>query len=134
MIKYLLIFLGILDLLSFIQTIDLAWQNINNLSDLPVIQILAVLLIVSLLASGVLSILMKKSSLIIYYSQFLFKMAFFILTFGFVLNFIGFQNDTIFYKIIATVIMMLELGRLIYTIYVHRKYFTVKPPAANMPA
>jgi len=81
------------------------------------------LLIMSLVVSGVLSIMRKKISLIVYYFQFPLRITFVILTFGFLFKIFGFQYDTVGYQILLGVTVLLEITRLVITIKIHKKEF-----------
>jgi hypothetical protein len=65
--KNLLIAFGLLDILSFVQSYKIGVNMLNSIGQIPILSILEILLIVSLIASGIFSIMRKKVSLIIYY-------------------------------------------------------------------
>jgi hypothetical protein len=123
MIKYGLILFGIFDLLSFWRTYKIGLSMIDNLEHFPLISILEMVLILSLIVSGTLSILRNKSALIIYYFQFPLRLAFMVLTFGFLLKIFGLSYDSIMYKLILGLTYLLEVGRLGYTIVIHKRYY-----------
>ena len=123
--KNLLIVFGLIDLVSFIQTYKLGVSILDSIEHFPIMSILEILLIISLIASGVLSIMRKKISLIIYYFQIPLRIAFMILTFGFVLKIFGLQYDSVGYKVIVGITFLLELARLIFTIMIHKRKFNV---------
>ena len=81
--KNLSIVFGLLDLFSFVRTYKIGISMIDNIEHFPIMSILEILLIASLIASGILSILRSKISMIIYYAQIPLRLAFMILTFGF---------------------------------------------------
>ncbi|MBN1251000.1 MAG: hypothetical protein JXA16_02620, partial [Bacteroidales bacterium] len=62
-------------------------------------------------------------ALIIYYFQFPFKLAFMILTFGFLLKLSIIPQESILFKIILFTVFLLEFFRLIYSILIHKKYY-----------
>ena len=83
MTKRALILFGLLDLVSFVVTFKFVTKVIENIDRFSLLSIPEILLIVSLIASGVLSIMRKKISLIIYSCQFRLRVSFMILIFGF---------------------------------------------------
>ena len=93
------------------------------IENLSLISIPEMLLIISLVASGVLSIMRKKISLIIYYFQFPLRITFMILTFGFLLRILALQYDSVGYKILLGVTFLLEITRLIIIIMIHKKEY-----------
>ena len=121
--KNTLIVFGLLDLFSFVDTYKIGISMIDNIEHFPIMSILEILLIFSLIASGVLSILRKKISLIIYYVQFPLRLVYIILTFGFLLTLFGLQYDSIAYKILVGVVILLEIARLTFTIMIHKRKF-----------
>lgn len=132
MSKYILAIFGILDFISFIRTYKIGISRIDNIEHFPIMFMFEILLIISLLASGLFSIMNKKISLIIYYIQIPLRIAFMILTFGFLLEIFGLQYDSLGYKIIVAITFLLEITRLIFTIVIHRRKFrTQSMPAHN---
>lgn len=123
MSRIIMLMFGVLDLFSFIRTYEIGISMLDNIEHFPIMSILEILLIISLVASGVLSILRKKISLIIYYAQIPLRLAFMILTFGFLLKLFGLQYDSIGYKILVGITYLLEIARLTYTIMIHRRKF-----------
>lgn len=123
MTKRALILFGLLDLVSFVVTFKFVTKVIENIDRFSLLSIPEILLIVSLIASGVLSIMRKKISLIIYYCQFPLRVTFMILTFGFLFKLFGFQYDSVGYKILIWMTFLLEIVRLIITIIIHKKEF-----------
>lgn len=121
--KNLLIAFGLLDILSFIQSYKIGVNMLNSIGHIPILSILEILLIVSLIASGIFSIMRKKVSLIIYYIQFPFKLGFVILTFAFLFRLFGFQYNSNEYQILLWFIGLLEIARLIFTIMIHKRKF-----------
>ena len=97
----LLVLFGILDFLTVIQIYELLKNIFNKFYYLPIINTIEITIIISLLFSGTLSILQKKKALIIYYFQFPFKLAFMILTFGFLLKLSIIPQESILFKIIS---------------------------------
>lgn len=124
--KNILIAFGLLDLYSLIRTYKLGIKLLDNFEHVPILNSLEILLIVSLLVSGVLSIMRKKSALVIYYFQIPLRIIFMILTFGFLIKLFGFQYDSVGYKIMVIIASLLELVRLTYSIMIHKKEFKTK--------
>lgn len=123
MMNNLLIVFGLLDLFSFVRTYKIGINMFDNIEHFPIMSILEILLITSLIASGILSILRRKISLIIYYIQVPLRLAFMILTFGFLLKLFGLQYDSVGYKILVGITFLLEIARLTYTIMIHKRKF-----------
>ncbi len=123
MTKHILIVFGLLDLYSFARMYKFGIKMFDNIEHFPIMSILEILLIVSLIASGALSILRKKFSLIIYYVQIPLRIAFMILTFGFLLKLFGLQYDSVGYKILVGITFLLEIARLAFSIMIHKRKF-----------
>ena len=96
---------------------------LNSIGQILILSILEILLIVSLIATGILSIMRKKISLIIYYIQFPLKLGFVILTFAFLFRLFGFQYNSNEYRMLLWFIAFLEIARLIFTIMIHKREF-----------
>jgi hypothetical protein len=120
MTKKILFVFGLLDLLSFSITCRFLIKLFENLS---MFSIAEMLLIVSLIASGVLSIMKKRISLIIYYFQFPLRISFMILTFSFLNLIFALQYNTIGHRILFGVVTLFEIFRLVISIMVHRKEY-----------
>jgi len=123
MTKKTLVLFGLLDLVSFAVTYKFIIKAIENIEHFSLLSIPEILLIVSLIASGILLILRKKISLIIYYFQFPLRVIFMILTFGFLFDLFRFQYDSVGYKILVVTTFLLEVVRLIITIMIHKKEY-----------
>jgi len=121
--KNVLIAFGLLDLYAFIRTYKVGLKLLDNFEHFPIMNSLEILLIVSLVASGVLSIMRKKSALIIYYFQIPLRLTFVILSFGFLINLFGFQYNSIEYKVLIILTSLLEIARLTFTIMIHKREF-----------
>lgn len=121
--KNILIAFGLLDILSFVLSYKIGVNMLNSIGQIPILSILEILLIVSLIVSGIFSIMRKKVSLIIYYFQFPFKLGFVILTFAFLLRLFEFQYNSNGYQILLWFIGLLEIARLIFTIMIHKRNF-----------
>ena len=133
MLKNLLVLFGLFDLISFFRTFNIGFKLLNGTLKVEGLPILAYLLpmfeaalIATLLISGILSILKRKSSIILYYVQFPFKIAFMVLTFGFFLKIFGLPYNSISYLVIVIVVHFIEIIRLALTIQIHRKFYRAK--------
>lgn len=124
--KNLLIVFGLLDLISFVQSYKIGINMLNSIGQIPILSILEILLIVSLIASGIFSIMRKKISLIIYYIQFPLKLGFVILTFALLFKLFGLQYNSDGYRILLWIIVLLEIARLIFSIMIHKREFRNK--------
>jgi hypothetical protein len=80
------------------------------------------LLYFSLPISAYLHYKLRKSALIIYYIQFVFRLFFFSLSFGFILRINMLFNNPTLYKILAVIVLMLEITRFILSIKLHKKW------------
>jgi hypothetical protein len=118
-----LIILGILDLFSFSQTYKVGLILLDNFKYFPLMNSLEILLILSFMVSGVLSIMRKKIALVLYYFQMPLRLTFVILTFGFLINIFGFQFNSIGSKVMFILTFLLEIARLIFTIMIHKREF-----------
>lgn len=124
--KNLLIAFGLLDLISFVLSFKIGINLLNSIGQIPILSTLEIILIVSLIASGIFSIMRKKISLIIYYIQFPLKLGFVILSFAFLFRLFGFQYDSIEYRFLLWFIALLEIARLIFSIMIHKREFRNK--------
>lgn len=118
-----LIILGLLDLFSFSQTYKVGLILLDNFKYFPLMNSLEILLILSFMVSGVLSIMRKKIALVLYYFQMPLRLTFVILTFGFLINIFGFQFNSIGFKVMFILTFLLEIARLIFTIMLHKREF-----------
>ena len=118
-----LIILGLLDLFSFSQTDKVGLILLDNFKYFPLMNSLEILLILSFMVSGVLSIMRKKIALVLYYFQMPLRLTFVILTFGFLINIFGFQFNSIGFKVMFILTFLLEIARLIFTIMLHKREF-----------
>lgn len=118
-----LIILGLLDLFSFSQTYKVGLILLDNFKYFPLMNSLEILLILSFIVSGVLSIMRKKIALVLYYFQMPLRLTFVILTFGFLINIFGFQFNSIGFKVMFILTSLLEIARLIFTIMIHKREF-----------
>jgi len=130
MFKSFLVLFGLLDLINLIGAFKLGLKLLDTIFNPEgltffwiIYDVFEVVLIVSLLISGILSILKSKSGLIVFYIQFPFKLAFMILTFGFFLKMFEIPYESMIYKIMAFTVIALEVARLAISIKIHRRYY-----------
>jgi hypothetical protein len=141
-VKYILIALGTLDFVSFYRTYENgfnmflvgSWGELSASGPSDVIFTIVVtlnsILILSLIISGLLCIFRPRTSFLIYYFQIPLRLIFFTLTFGFILRLPGLQIDSWTYKIVLALVVILELLRLIFSIWTQRKYYRVGQTAS----
>lgn len=120
------IFFGLLDLLAFYKafpTLNRIFENYEVSSLIPSVRpAITVLLILSLLASGPLTIVGNRYGYVIYYFQFPLRLALLTgLTFGFVLIIYPGQQGTFSHGMTMASIFAAEAIRLMATIQAHRK-------------
>jgi len=121
--KKILIAFGILDLYSFYNTykhMPYVFDKYFGFSFLNTIIIVATL---SLLASGVLSMLTKKVAIYIYYFQLPLRVLLSIFTFGFLFRLFHNPNPSTNYYVLIAVVASFEIIRLLITIKIHHLYF-----------
>lgn len=117
---------GLLDLLAFYRgfpTLNRIFENYDVSALIPnVLPAITVLLIISLLVTGPLTIVGNRYAYIIYYFQFPFRLAFLTgLTFGFVLKQFPMQVGTFGHGMMMATVIAFEAIRLMLTIQTHRK-------------
>jgi hypothetical protein len=112
---------GLLDLFAFYRsfpTLNRIFENYDVSALIPnVLPAITVLLIVSLLVTGPLTIMGNKYGYVIYYFQFPLRLAFLAgLTFGFVLKFFPMQVGTFGQGMMMATVIAFEAIRLMLTI------------------
>lgn len=116
---------GLLDLLAFYRafpTLNRIFENYDVSALIPnVLPAFTVLLIVSLLVSGPLTIVGNRYGYVIYYFQFPLRLAFRIGTFSFVLKLFPMQLGTLNYGMLMATVFAFEAIRLMLTIQHHKK-------------
>ncbi len=110
-----MVIFGCLDLYSFYRSFPQLVRVLENYSG-GLIPLLTVLLITSLLASGPMFMLGNKTGYVIYYFQFPFRLAFFVVTFGFISRLANTQAGTFSHGMLQATIFALEAVRLMLTI------------------
>jgi hypothetical protein len=125
--KKLLIVFGLLDIVTLIR----GFKNLDTefTSASPYFLAIAIwtpLCYLSLIFSAYFLIRQKKIGLWINYGQFPIRLLFVVLSFGFLLTINPLQLNELSYKYFIGGLMGLEIGRLIVTIHIHRKYFGQK--------
>lgn len=106
---------GALDLYSFYRSFPQLVRVVENYSA-GIAPVLTILLIVSLLVSGPLFMLENKLGYTIYYFQFPLRLAFFVVTFGFISRVVSTQQGTFAHGMLLATIFALEAVRLMLTI------------------
>ena len=123
--KKLLQFFGLLDIITLIRSYQHIIPRATTWSYYPGIAIGNSLLDALLILSAYFLVRQNKIGLWLTYIQFPLRLAFLILSFGFLLLLNRFfNNKTESYIIIIWVLVVLEILRLIFTIHIHRKYFS----------
>jgi hypothetical protein len=116
---------GLLDLLSFYRafpTLTLIFENYDVPAAITnVLPALAVLLIVSFLVSGPLTIVGNRYGYVMYYFQFPLRLAVQIPTFGFAFELFPMQVGTFYQGMFVATVVAFEAIRLMLTIQHHRK-------------
>ena len=110
-----MVIFGALDLYSFYRSFPQLIRVVENYSA-GILPLLTILLILSLLVSGPLYMVGNKLGFTIYYFQFPFRLAFFIVTFGFISRLITTQQGTFAHGMLQATIFALEAVRLMLTI------------------
>ena len=123
--KRLLQLFGLLDIITLIRSYHLIIPRTSTLTDFPVIAITNTLLYVLLILSSYFLLRQNKIGLWLTYIEFPLRLAYLVLSFGFLLMLSRlFHNKTGSYRIILWILVAFEILRLIFTIQIHRKYFT----------
>ncbi|HMJ70075.1 MAG TPA: hypothetical protein VK508_14315 [Cyclobacteriaceae bacterium] len=117
---------GFLDLLAFYRSfpvLNRIFENYDVSALIPnVLPAITVLLVLSLLVTGPLTIVGNRYGYVIYYFQFPLRLAFRAgLTFGFVFRLLPAQVGTFAYGMTLATILAFEATRLMLTIQAHRK-------------
>lgn len=118
--KYAFTIFGLLDGVSFLRGIDEIYAYFEWFY-FDIVNITRIILVLSFVVSALFFVLRKKNALIIYYIQFPLRALFLILSFGFIHDILGASFDSNVYNTTLIAILGLELVRLIYSIYLHRK-------------
>jgi len=121
--KKLLILFGVLDFITVIK----GYHNVQKLifnSNFSSMHIPLILIFLSFIFSGYFLIRQKEIGLWISYLQFPLRLIFAFFSLGFLMLLNSYFND-LYYggKILTAMLVILEVGRLILSIMIHRKYF-----------
>jgi hypothetical protein len=111
----LMLIFGTLDLFLFYKNFPQLMRAVENYSA-SVVNVLVILLILSLLVSGPLIMVGNKIGFVVYYFQFPFRLAFFVVTFGFLYKILGPHPGTFSDGMLRATIFGLEAVRLMLTI------------------
>lgn len=122
--KVFLILFGTLDFVTVIKNYNSIYRLIFPNREFNWIDILYLLVYISFLLSGYFLVKQKKLGIWISYFQFPLRLALMIFSFGFLMivnRIFGFQQIGIL--ILSGFLTVLEIGRLIITISIHRTYY-----------
>jgi len=122
--KKILILFGILDFLTVLKNYSSIYKLIFPNHEFNWISIVYLLIYISLLLSGYLLITQNKFGIWISYFQFPLRLFLMIFSFGFLMiinKIFGLQQNGII--ILSSILTVLEIGRLIISISIHRDYF-----------
>jgi hypothetical protein len=122
--KKLLILFGLLDIISIIRSYRSVAHLLTSDTSSLWLQVPNLLLFVSLGFSAYFLLRQSKAGLLITYVQFPFRIAFGILSFGFLFAFntiLDLERDS---NILGWILLGLECGRLFLTVLIHRKFYT----------
>lgn len=122
--KKLLLLFGLLDIVTLIRSYQHIIPRPSSWTEYPLITITSSILYASLIFSAYFLIRKEKAGLWLTYFQFPLRMAFLVLSFGFLLITARLFNDqSAIYSIMMWFVIGLEIVRLIITIVIHKKYF-----------
>lgn len=130
--KKLLPLFGILDIITLIRSYKHLIPASSAWSDYPMTTI-ASILYASLLFSAYFLIRQQKLGIWLAYIQFPLRMAFLVLSFGFLLSTSSlFNNQSEAYRIMIWALIGLEIIRLVCTIFIHKRYFSVQKTVSRL--
>jgi hypothetical protein len=140
-----LVFFGAVDIFAFFGLLKVIRFNYNSLIQvsaanaeierdgfyyfLQINSVLNIALVLSFILSAFLLLRMKRAGLILTYIQFPVKLFCGVSAFGFLRWILSWTGHIFPFSIILIVCMTLELGRLILTIMIQRKYYLPKKPS-----
>jgi hypothetical protein len=123
--KFLVLF-GILDLITVLKNYNNFYRLVFPNNGYHWLNVVILLIYMSLIISGYLLIRQKKSGIWFSYFQFPLRLLFALFTFGFLMILNRFINDQqIGIQLFTGLLAVLEIGRFIVTIMIHRKYFII---------
>ena len=123
--KKLLILFGIFDIITLVRNYKQIIPSQSILTDSPLIGLSNSFLYLSLIFSAFFLIRQSKIGLWLTYLQFTFRIAFLVLSLGFLLLTTKFLNNPETpYRIMLWVLIGVEFLRLILTIIIHKRYFS----------
>ena len=120
--KYLCITFGTLDIMTSLQYIIFKVPRIINFDG--ILNITELLLIASLLISGILSLLQKKKAVVIYFIQLPLKILLSILSLNILVPLLRLNPNSIQFKVLGITIIIFEFVRLFYSIKIFNKLKT----------
>lgn len=123
-------FFALLDVICLFLMGEQAYQQfLSFLSENPLTSLeffsrtLFIIAWLSLIFSAIFLAVPRKSGIIIYYSQILFRMMFFIFSFGFISLITYLTENQLILQFLMPLIIFGELLRLFFTYRIHKKYF-----------
>lgn len=123
--KFLVLF-GILDLITVLKNYNNFYRLVFPNNGYHWLNVVILLIYMSFIISGYLLIRQKKSGIWFSYFQFPLRLLFALFTFGFLMILNRFINDQqIGIQLFTGLLAVLEIGRFIVTIMIHRKYFII---------
>ena len=119
---------GILDIITLVRSYNHIIPSSTSWTEYPLLTIASSVLYASLIFSAYFLITKHKAGLWLTYLQFPLRMAFLVLSFGFLLLTANFFNDRLaIYSIMMWFVIGLEIVRLIITILIQKHFFLVTP-------
>ena len=135
--RLLLCLFGLLDAVLVVRFASSEISQLASLSHEPVagviLDILRAAFFVSLVASAIGLCLAKRWALIVSYVQFPFRFVFMLLSFGFISGLAHLLAMPSLYQPLIYAAMILELGRLIGSVWIHRMPNTALEPTPTAP-
>jgi hypothetical protein len=124
--KNFLFLIGIIQILSLIDIFPFYYRLINNIdfhtSGFLLSDIWQIVLLLIIISSIPLYFRQSRYALRIYYPEFILRLYFFIMTFGFILWLNLIFKNLSFYNVLAIIVIILEILRLILSIFYDIKW------------
>ena len=119
--KKALIIFGTLDIITLVKSFSY-WHRLIERFEVNWLDTLIILFYLSLVMSAIWLFKNNSKGLIIYYFQFPFRIGLAIFSFGFIMPLSGlFEDYGLGIKILSIICVLLEISRLITSIYIHKK-------------
>jgi hypothetical protein len=120
-LKKLLPIFGALDIITLFRSYKHFIPGVFTWANFPLVAIGNIVLYVMLFFSAIFLLRQNKLGLWLTYVQFPLRLAFLVLSFGFLFALSRVVSNS--YMIILGILIVLEIVRLLFTINIHRKYF-----------